>query len=74
MTAPLTQQTTRKPLDQVTNTKVDETVEYELNTAQCVKVALYMYQEWEKAMQPPLLIWRSFPDWLKQLENRGKQL
>ena len=46
-----------------------DTIEYELNTAQCVKVALYMYQEWEKAMQPPLFCYYSFPDWLKRLEQ-----
>jgi len=48
-------------------------LEYELNTQQCTEVALYMYKEWEKAMQPPLLIWKSFPDWLGSLnEQEGK--
>lgn len=44
-------------------------LEYELNTAQCVKVSLYMYREWQKAMEPPLFIYRSFPDWLYSLEQ-----
>ena len=41
---------------------------YELNTQQCAEVALYMYAEWEKAMQPPLPIWKSYPEWLRQLK------
>ncbi len=48
---------------------MSKTVEYELDTQQCVKVAQYMYAEWQKAMEPPLLIYKSFPDWLKGLEQ-----
>ena len=46
---------------------LNKDIEYELNTVQCVTVAKYMYEEWEKAMTPPLLIWKSFPDWLELL-------
>lgn len=43
-------------------------MEYELNTEQCVKVAKYMYEQWTEAMKPPLFIYKSFPDWLNELE------
>ncbi len=42
-------------------------MEYELNSEQCAEVALYMYKCWQEAMQPPLLIYKSFPDWLETL-------
>lgn len=45
--------------------------EYQLNTEQCAKIALYMYEKWQEAMKPPLLIFKSFPDWLKQLEEQS---
>lgn len=54
-------------------TDKEQSVEYELNTEQCVKVAQYMYREWEKAMQPPLLIYKSFPDWLELLSNTSNK-
>lgn len=50
---------------------MSEEVEYTLDTKQCAGVALHMYKEWEKAMQPPLLIYRSFPDWLNMLRKIG---
>ena len=42
-------------------------MEYELNSEQCAEVALYMYKCWQEAMQPPLLIYKSFPDWLETI-------
>ena len=47
----------------------------ELDTEQCVEVALYMYQQWQEAMEPPLLIYKDFPTWLKDLlvELKGKE-
>lgn len=53
--------------------KVEEaqkSLEYELNTEQCVKVATYMYEQWQEAMQPPLLIYKDFPTWLASLQSR----
>lgn len=47
--------------------------EYQLNTEQCAKIALYMYEKWQEAMEPPLLIFKSFPDWLKQLEGDSSE-
>ena len=44
-------------------------VEYELDAKECAKVALYMYARWQEAMQPPLLIYKNFPDWLAQIED-----
>lgn len=52
----------------MTSPKV-ETQEIELDTDQCAEVALYMYEEWKKAMQPPLFIYKTFPEWLKQLKD-----
>lgn len=45
----------------------EEMTELTLGTKQCAEVALHMYQEWQKAMQPPLLIFVSFDEWLKKL-------
>lgn len=42
----------------------DELESVELNTEQCAKVALYMYEQWQEAMKPPLFIYKQFPDWL----------
>jgi hypothetical protein len=44
-------------------------MEYELSTEQCAEVALYMYQEWQKSMQPPLYIYKTFPEWLQALKQ-----
>lgn len=56
------------------NTKdTDELREVTLDTQQCAEVALMMYREWEKAMQPPLLIYKSFPDWLAQLKTTSQE-
>ena len=41
--------------------------EVELNTEQCAKVALYMYEQWQEAMKPPLYAYYDFPTWLNQL-------
>lgn len=38
-----------------------------LDTKGCAEVALYMYREWQKAMEPPLFIYKQFPDWLEGL-------
>ncbi len=48
-------------------------VELVLDTRQCCEVALYMYQEWERAMQPPLYVYRTFPDWLEQVITAAKK-
>jgi hypothetical protein len=58
----------------VSDIQPTETVEYELNTQQCVKVALYMYGQWQEAMKPPLFIYKSFPDWLAQLQQNTKEV
>ena len=47
----------------------EETFEYELNTEQCVKVAKYMYEQWQEAMKPPLFAYYDFPTWLSKLEK-----
>lgn len=57
------------PTEQVVNPikSEDELESVELNTEQCAKVALYMYEQWQEAMKPPLFIYKQFPDWLNQL-------
>lgn len=44
-----------------------ELLEVELNTEQCAKVALYMYEQWQEAMKPPLYAYYDFPTWLNRL-------
>ncbi len=51
----------------------EETFEYQLNTEQCVKVALYMYKQWQEAMKPPLVAFYDFPTWLHKLQENEAQ-
>ena len=46
-----------------------EELEIELDTQQCVEVALYMYEQWRKAMKPPVFAVYDFPTWLAQLKT-----
>ena len=41
-----------------------------LGTKECVEVALYMYEQWQEAMKPRLYIYRTFPDWLKDIQEK----
>lgn len=50
-----------------------EAVEYTLDTKQCAQVALAMYKEWEKAMEPPLYIFIQFQDWLQALTKEDSK-
>lgn len=47
--------------------------EIELSSKECCEVALYMWEQYKKAMRPPLLTFVEFEDWLnmilKNLEN-----
>jgi hypothetical protein len=45
----------------------DEELELTLGTEQCAEIALYMYREWQKAMQPPLYVYVNFDEWLQKL-------
>ena len=38
-----------------------------LDTEQCAKIALYMYEQWQEAMKPPLYEYHDFPTWLRHL-------
>jgi hypothetical protein len=48
--------------------------EVELSTKQCAEIALYMYEQWQEAMKPPLFIYKDYPTWLKQLATLPAQL
>jgi hypothetical protein len=41
-------------------------LEYELNTEQCIEVAVYMYSRRQEAMKPPLYAYYDFITWLKR--------
>lgn len=47
-----------------------ETIEINLNQKQCAEVALYMFQEYQQAMEPPIFAVISFEDWLHRLINQ----
>jgi len=38
-----------------------------LDTKMCAETALYMYEEYRKAMQPPLYRFLQFDEWLKDI-------
>ena len=40
-----------------------------LDTEQCVEVSLYMYEQWQEAMKPPLYTYYDFPTWLHRLKK-----
>ena len=44
-----------------------ETAEYELGAKQCAEVALFMYGQWKKAMQPPVFMVIPFEEWLQKV-------
>lgn len=44
----------------------DESLEVELDSKQCAEVALYMYQQWQEAMKPPVYAVYDFPTWLNK--------
>jgi len=47
--------------------------EYEtitISTEACIKIAMMMWNEYVKAMEPPLYVFLSFPDWLIQQQKR----
>ncbi len=41
--------------------------QYVLTPQSCAQVALHMYQEYQKAMQPPLFRVLSFEEWLTKI-------
>jgi len=41
----------------------------ELGTKECVEVALYMYEQWQEEMKPPLYAYYDFPTWLQRIQN-----
>ena len=43
-----------------------------LDTYNCAKVALYMYEEYKKAMQPPVYRVLSFEEWLEKIMENTK--
>lgn len=45
-------------------------IELNLDYQQCAEVALYMYQEWQQAMQPPIFIYKNFDQWLEELKTK----
>lgn len=47
--------------------------ETELNPKQCAEVALYMYTEWQKAMQPPIFTYKQFDTWLHEIIDRENE-
>ena len=51
----------------------DDEREIVLDTRQCAEIALAMYGEWQKAMQPPLYSYKQFPDWLSDLTQSPKK-
>ena len=51
----------------------DEPTTYTLVTEECASVALYMYEQWQEAMKPPLFVYRSFPEWLAHLAPTKKE-
>lgn len=58
-----------KELEVAISSIVDETIE--LNTEECAKVALYMYEKWQEEMKPPLFAYYDFPTWLKFKLKKG---
>jgi len=50
----------------------EEIVEATISSKQCAEISLYMYREWERAMQPPVFAMKSFPDWLDLIIKSAK--
>jgi hypothetical protein len=45
----------------------EDTRKYTLDTKQCASIAMYMYEQWQEAMKPPLFAYYDFPTWLQSL-------
>jgi len=45
--------------------------EVTIGTKQCVEVSLYMYEQWQEAMKPPLYAYYDFPTWLKKVRENS---
>lgn len=58
-------------MSNTSNTEQIDEIEYTLDAQQCAQVSLYMYEQWQKAMEPPLLVYKTFPEWLLQVRLKG---
>lgn len=47
-----------------------ETLEYTLDSRQCIEVAQYMYERWQEAMKPPIIAYYDFSTWLAKEKER----
>ena len=57
----------------MTNPTDTNQAEVTIGTKQCVEVSLYMYEQWQEAMKPPLYAYYDFPTWLKKVRENSDE-